>query len=122
NQGLELLKQGTSTNNTEDESAGYSWSEDSDESFERVFKGYERFESESITSKQDGQVLADGLGIDTEFFRQVAHANGRDQLEAKAMNRALYPATLGYFLEEMLNPLATEKDIAATEYFFSTYV
>ena len=38
------------------------------------------------------------------------------------MNTALFPATLGYFMEEMMDPLLTERDIDATRAFFSNFV
>ena len=121
--GFGLLKQGTPTNNTEDEPAGYTWIDDPDESFDRVFKSMEEFEEkDELAEKSDGQKLAESLGIDPGILKKVSNANGRDQLEANAMNRALFPATLGYFMEEMMNPLFRDHDIDATKVFFSHFV
>jgi hypothetical protein len=121
--GFELIKQGTPTNNTEELPAGYSWLDDPDESYERIFKHRENFnETEELEQKSDGERLADALGIDTDVLKLVAHANGKDQLEANAMNKALFPATMGYFMEEMMNPLFTDDDIHQTKQFFSGYV
>ncbi len=121
--GFGLLKQGTPTNNTEDEPAGYSWIDNPDESYDRIFKGSEDFElTEEPAHKTDGQKLADLLGINPAALKHVPNAAGKDQLEANAMNTALFPATLGYFMEEMMDPLFSDKEINDTKKFFSDYV
>lgn len=121
--GFSLLKQGTPTNNTEDLSAGYSWADNADESYGRIFLHLENFsQTGELNKKSDGQKLADYLGIDPDILKNVPNASGSDQLEASAMNTALFPATLGYFMEEMMDPLFTEKDIDATRTFFSNFV
>ncbi len=121
--GFGLIKQGTPTNNTEDKPSGNSWIDDADESYDRLFKKAAYFdEKDEWIEKADGQKLADALGIDGNFLKQVPNANGRDQLEANAMNTALFPATLGYFIEEMMHPLFDDRDIDATKTFFSNFV
>jgi hypothetical protein len=121
--GFGLLKQGTPTNNTEDLPSGYTWIDDPDESYERIFKHREDFnETEDLEARSDGEHLADALGIDTGFLKLVPNANSTDQLEANAMNKALFPATMGYFLEEMMHPLFSESDISNTKTFFANYV
>lgn len=121
--GFELLRQGTPTNNTDDENSGASSVEDPDESFARIFKKSTEFdESDDFATKSDGQKLADLLGIDPGILKKVPHANGSDQLEANAMNTALFPATLGYFMEEMMTPLFTDDLINRTKTFFADYV
>ena len=121
--GFGLLKQGTPTNNTEDLPAGYSWIDDPDDSYERVFKHRENFdETENLELKSDGERFADALGIDPSILKLVPNANGTDQLEANAMNKALFPATMGYFMEEMMHPLFSDSDINDTKQFFASYV
>ncbi len=121
--GFELLKQGTPSNNTEDMPAGHSLSDNGDESFDALFKDKENFSSEDGPDKKsDGEKLADCLGIDPAILKIVNNANGKDQLEAYAMNTALFPATLGYFMDEMMDPLFTDRDIDATKAFFSGFV
>ncbi len=121
--GFGLLKQGTPTNNTEEESAGYSWIDNSDESYDRIFKNTEDYiETTDLEETSDGQKLADSLGIDSSVLKKVPNANGRDQIEANAINKALFPATLGYFMREMMTPLFSEADIDNTRTFFSGYV
>jgi len=62
------------------------------------------------------------LGIDPAVLRNVPNARGTDQMEAAAMNSALFPATLGYFMEEMMHPEFSETDIEATRQFFTGFV
>ena len=122
-EGFALLKQGTPTNNTEDLPAGYSWLDDADESYERIFKKRENFnQTEDLEKKSDGERLADALGINPDVLKLVPNANGTDMLEANAMNKALFPATMGYFMEEMMNPLFSDDDIHQTKRFFSNHV
>jgi hypothetical protein len=121
--GFGLIKQGTPTNNTEDNPSGNSWIDDADESYDRVFKAASSFEEkDEWNEKSDGQKLADSLGIDANILKEVPNASGRDQLEANAINTALFPATLGYFMEEMMHPLFDDRDINATKTFFSNFV
>jgi hypothetical protein len=121
--GFGLVKQGTPSNNTDDDQSGYSWIDNPDESFDRFFKKTESFTNkDDLSEKSDGQKLADYLGIDADVLKNVPNANGTDQSEANAMNTALFPATLGYFMEEMMQPIFAENDIDATKDFFTNYV
>ena len=70
--------------------------------------------------RRDGEWLAEALGIDPSLFHGVPHADGTDQAEARAMNTALWPATWGYFLEEMLS--VSERTIYMIRRFFIDYV
>ena len=121
--GFSLLKQGTPTNNTEELPSGYSWIDDADESYRNLFKDSEAFvPADEPDQKSDGEKLADCLGISDKFLKIVPNANGRDQLEAHAMNTALFPATMGYFMDEMMDPLFSSNEIEATRKFFSKFV
>ncbi|MFN5168103.1 MAG: hypothetical protein ACK5DD_00650 [Cyclobacteriaceae bacterium] len=121
--GFELLSQGTPTNNTEDSPSGYTWAEDPDQSFYTVVKGRNAIDiSLDEKNRQDGKCLADALGIDPEMLNKAAHASGRDQAEAKAMNTALWPATAGFFLEEMMDGLVNPRYIDQARSFFIDYV
>lgn len=122
-QGFSFIPQGTATNNTENGGSGYSWTENPDDSYYRVFKKSQEFtESSEYQMQSDAQRFAECLGINADILQSLPNANGRDQVEAYAMNMALFPATLGYFMEEMMDPLFTENHIEATKKFFSTYV
>lgn len=119
-QGFEFIKQGTPTNNTEEGSSGYSWFENANEAFNRIFKQADNFTVDDDFIKQsDAQRFAECLNIDSTILQGINNANGRDQLEAIAMNSALFPATMGYFLEEMMNPIFSDSDIDNTKEFFT---
>lgn len=121
-EGFAFLKQGTPTNNTEDENSGYSSEEDSDTSYDRIFKGKNRFRiNTSLNQKADGQRFADYLGINPEVLQTIENANSTDGHEASMMNQALFPATMGYFMDEMLDTFSSSQ-INFTKNFFNKYV
>jgi hypothetical protein len=128
--GFSLLPQGTPTNNTERNGAGFSRADDADASFDDNFlKANQGSGADSLFAetddpllKRDGQWLAEFLGIDTEVLKKVRHSDGTDQSEAKAMNIALWPATLGYMMDTMMRPVFDEDTIESTRYFFNHFV
>jgi hypothetical protein len=120
--GFGLLPQGTPTNNTEEDS-GFTRRENADESYDIVFNKKDAFtESNDPWQKRDGQWLAEYLGLDVEFFKQIPNAGGNDQGEGRAMNTALWPATLGNFMDEMMDTVFSDDDIVKTRNFFNSYV
>ncbi|MEM9192388.1 MAG: hypothetical protein AAGF12_24650 [Myxococcota bacterium] len=121
--GLSILPQGTPTNNTDEADAGYTWVDDPDASFDRVFGDASTFPlSDDPLQKRDGQWLAEILGLDPAAFRTVGHADGLDQAHARAMNTALFPATLGYYLDAMLDGEIDTSTIERVRQFFVRYV
>ncbi len=123
--GLSLLPQGTPTNNTEDDSSGFSHLDDPDAAFDDYFKSETAdlfVKPDEWAKKRDGQWLAELLGIDREVLKKTAHADGTDQVEARAMNIALWPATLGYMMETMLHPVFDTRTVEKTRWFFNNYV
>lgn len=128
--GFSLLPQGTSTNNTERDGAGFSRADDADASFDDYFlKANQGSGADSLFAeiddpllKHDGQWLAEFLGIDTDVLKKVRHSDRTDQCEAKAMNIALWPATLGYMMDTMMRPVFNEDTIESTRWFFNRFV
>jgi len=132
--GFGLLPQGTPTNNVENESSGHSSSEDddADASFDVFFGDKGDFtETSNWTEKTDGQWLAEWLGISSEALQSTLHADGRDQIHARAMNTALWPATMGYMMDTMMrqvfdaNPQTANFDdnaVLFTRWFFTHFV
>ena len=55
--------------------------------------------------KSDGLLLAEALGIDAAMLQTIPNADGKDQAQACAMNAALWPATLGYWMDTQLRPV-----------------
>ena len=121
--GFGLVPQGSATNNTEGDGAAFSWIDDADTSFDVVFKGKDAYaETTDLFERRDGEWLAEALSLEGTLLKRIPHGGGRDQGEARAMNVALWSATLGYALEEMLAPVFTPADIARTKEFFCTFV
>lgn len=108
--GFSLVPQGTATNNTEEGGSGRSQWEDPEEAYARYHEPSTELDPTAPALKRDGRHLADWLGIEPEAAGLVTAQSyyGRDQLEARAMHSALWNATLGYFLESMVAPLATD--------------
>jgi hypothetical protein len=121
--GLSLLPQGTPTNNTEEGGSGYTSADDADDTFELYVKG---IQGTTLTpddlAKSDGQHLGEALGIDLDLALRLPNASGTDQTEAKAMNYALFPATLGYMMTNMIKPGPDLDDQAFIRRFFAHFV
>lgn len=122
--GFSLVPQGTPTNNTEGVPAADGRDDAAAEAmYDVLFTAEHRLESTPEWDKrQDGQWLADALGIDPSLFQDVAHASSRDFAEARAVNRLLWPATLGYTMETMLHPMFGAETVDATRWFFTHFV
>ena len=121
--GLSILKQGTPTNNSEDDDSGYSWRHDPDESFDIYFdKSSPKPDPTDWFSKTDGRWLAELLGIHPITLQAVENYYRTDITEAKAMQRALWPATMGHFMDSMMNPVFSKDTIELTRLFCTRYV
>lgn len=121
--GLSILRQGTPTNNTDKAAAGYHWQEDSDVSFNHYFMPTSAdTTAPAWTQHTDGQWLAECLGIDAAKINAIENSTATEHTDAKAMNIALWPATLGYFMESMMSPVFSEEVIQQTRTFFTHYV
>jgi hypothetical protein len=119
--GIAIVPQGTPTNNTEAAGSGFSRLDDPNESLED--RKAPLFTSDSDwLDKKDGQWLAEYLGVDPALFANTHHAGSTDQLTARAMNAALWPATLGYWMESMMAPAFTADVVEQTREFFNRHV
>jgi hypothetical protein len=118
--GMAMVPQGTPTNNTEGTSSGVQRVDDPDESFDD--SNAPLFADANWLDKRDGQWLAEYLGIDPVLLQHTHGAGGTDQGAARAMNEALWPATLGYWMETMMAPVFSREAIDATRAFFNRYV
>ena len=101
--GCSLVPQGTPTNNTETVDSGYSRE---DLGFQTSF-ALEREKHEVTSDPKDGEPddgaqMAIALGLDFEDLSCLRHANGHDHRHASNFNRVLWPATVGYFLDQFL--------------------
>lgn len=114
--GMALLGQGTPTNNTGLAPAGYPPPSDAAYSF-AIERG------EPLTRQgSDGTLLAGALGVPTETLSHIDGAGRGEQRAAAAMARALWPATLGYYLEQMMAPAASADLIRQVRRHFEEHV
>jgi hypothetical protein len=121
--GFELLPQGTPTNNTENESTSFNVHGDPDASFTTGFREQPAFTIEADPLlRRDGEWFAQLLGISPSLAQRIPNAGGRDQADARAMNLALWPGTLGYMMRTMMAPVFADGDIDATRSYFTRYV
>jgi len=119
--GLSVLPQGRPTNNAAGDRSAYRWIEDSDVSFDHYF-GTPPPDPTDWFSKSDGRWLAELLGLDPGVLATVPFYGRTDIADAKAMNVALWPGTLGYFMESMLHPLLEDETVRRTREFFVRHV
>ncbi len=122
--GFSILPQGVATNNTEDSKSGYSETEDADEAYERYHSVATPDDPTEETKKLDGRWLAEllGIGIEDSSLNLTAGYYQRDQCEARAMNTALWNATIGYFMESMLTPVFSDWQRNLTRWFLINHV
>jgi hypothetical protein len=119
--GLAIVPQGTPTNNTEATGSGFSRIDNPDESFDDLRQPLFAPTSD-WRDKKDGQWVAEYVGIDSGLFRHLHQAGASDQAAARATNIALWPATLGYWMEAMMTPIFGPEVIERTRDFFNQYV
>ncbi|MGF1599105.1 MAG: hypothetical protein ACFCVK_19655 [Acidimicrobiales bacterium] len=112
--GLSVLAQGTPTNNTDRGRSGYSSSDADTDRRHDLELGPVPFEpTGDWAARHDGQVITDALGLDPAVLQRVEGAAGTDHREALAVNDALWPATLGYYLRDLLEvDRSTERAMA----------
>ncbi len=108
-EGMSFLPQGTPTNHTGDLRSGFSTDDaEGDASFETETKETDLDIPTEDLKKTDAQRLAEAWDVGLDRLVLLANAGRSDVAQAKAMNKALWPATLGYFLEELLEIEAGE--------------
>ncbi|NER10047.1 hypothetical protein SAMN06265375_101421 [Muriicola jejuensis] len=125
NSGFRFLPVGTPTNNIQGAPSGYTEREDADDSFDAIFKSADdplQEEHKDWWSGSDRAWFNTLLGLSKDFLADTAHTNGYDQRQARAINTALWPATLGYFFESMMQPIFTEKEQKDLRHFFNFFV
>ena len=107
--GFSIVPQGAPTNNTDQNGSGYTRNDPFGSTSYIVDANKPLF---ADADDCDGRNLADALGIEYAPLQNIMHSDGRDHREAVAMNKALYPGTLGYYFGTMMQPLfdATAQD------------
>lgn len=111
--GFAFVRQGTPTNNTSAARSGFP----PPDLGEANSFAIERGNSLNVPGG-NGPLFARALGLPTELMNHVEGANLTEQQNARAMNNALWPCTLGYFLKHMMEPVFTDVDIGEARRFF----
>lgn len=115
--GLAFVPQGTPTNNTRSGPSGYP-PPDSDGA---VSFAVERGNPLAWRGS-DGECFMTALGLPSRVADHIAGADRDEERTARAMAEALWPATLGYFLEQMMAPVFDEEAIQEARHHFTDYV
>jgi len=119
--GLTLLRQGTATNNMDGQGSGYSVNDALNETKEVT--GEDASSATPAAADTDGRILATAIGISYDnTLKDVFNADATDYREAVAMNRALYPATLGYYFDSLLPVLPEASRQRLREFFINNVV
>ena len=117
--GFALVRQGTPTNNTDNDSSGFGLTDPQAEQSYFTETGPPLFDpTGDPANATDGHRLADYLGLEYETLQHITNADGTDHVEAVAMNKALYAGTLGYYLTTMLNDVMSNATIAQVRALF----
>ncbi len=114
--GLAFVAQGTATNNSGERRSDYP-AATPDAASLAVARGPGRAGPDT-----DGGRLAAALGIDAAAFDHVARAGADEQRAARAMVEALWPATVGYFLDQIPAPEVGPDTIAAVRAWMRDWV
>lgn len=121
--GLEYLPVGTATNNTDEVKSPYkALDNDIDAAYDLFFAGqppiYLTVNDTNELSITDGQFFRDALGLPSEELANlIRHHDKKDIAQGRAMNRALYNATLKYYFKVMVPNLFNDNDIDRTMLF-----
>jgi hypothetical protein len=111
--GIAFVPQGSPTNNTSDASSAYSVK---DPGYDISF-AVEREAPLAAAPDADGPVVATLLGIPPATFDHVRYADGHGVRNGRDMLTALWPGTLGYFLEQLLTPVLGPASLASARTF-----
>jgi hypothetical protein len=119
-QGLSFVAQGTPTNNTPEVPSGFS---SLDPGYEASYQ-LERAPPLRAGDGSNGEAMARALGLSLDVFAHVRGADGAEQRDAYHMNTALWRATWGYFLEQMMagGGAPSEEAIRRGREHFASYV
>ncbi len=105
--GFSLVAQGAPTNNTPDASSAYSRK---DQDYEISF-AVERDHPLNTDVNADGNAFASLIGIDPNSVAHIGIANGTNIRNGSDMFTALWPATFGYLLSQMMAEVFTPAQI-----------
>jgi hypothetical protein len=117
--GVELLRRGTSTNNSTAQRSGFGAADIGHEASFGVERGTPLTSAGDAT---DGSRLAAALGVRADAFAHVAGAGGLVAAVEHDMNAGLWTSTVGYFLDQRLRGVVIDADLRAVRRHFIGYV
>ncbi|SFT99700.1 hypothetical protein SAMN04489724_3273 [Algoriphagus locisalis] len=126
--GLEYLPTGTATNNTENVKSPYrALDNDLDGAFDLFFAEQSpsypnSFSTTNELEISDGQFFKEAVGLPNDIADFIRNNGKRDICNGRAMNRALFNATLKYYFNVMVNNLLENFDINQTMLFMLHHV
>jgi hypothetical protein len=115
--GLAFVKQGTPTNNTSGQPSGFPPPDPNG----AISFAVER-NDQKLTADSDGVRFMQALGLGPDAAAHLANAGITEQVPAQAMNQALFPVTMGYFLEQMMAPQFGNNVVDAAREFFQEHL
>ena len=115
--GLAFVRQGTPTNNTQAAPSGYP---PADPAGARSF-AVERNETRVVIGR-DGERFANAFGIPSATLKHIERSDADEQAGARAMCAVLWPATFGYFFEELLFTDDHDEEVDAFRDYFIDHV
>ena len=116
------MPQGAPAHNSTGVESGHTAFDDPDQSFNDRKARPLFTPTTDPNQKRDGQWLAEVLGIDPALAATLHGSNGVDQMEGRAMRRAMWPATIGYWMDKLLAPVFSDDAIASTRAYFIDHV
>jgi hypothetical protein len=120
--GLAIVPQGAPAHNSTGVESGHTAFDDPDQSFNDRKARPLFTPTTDPNQKRDGQWLAEVLGIDPALAATLQGGDGVDQMEGRAMRRAMWPATIGYWMDKLLAPVFSDDTVASTRAYFIDHV
>ncbi|HET7543089.1 MAG TPA: hypothetical protein VFK05_24620 [Polyangiaceae bacterium] len=124
--GMAIVPQGTATNNMKDKPTGYPVKDNAGEfsfGIERQNAPLDReFSHHCLPFGTDGWALSMALGVPSGVFSNIDRAYKFEIDHARSMNEAVWPATIGYFMQHMMQPIFTAAQIADAKDYFRSFV
>lgn len=115
--GIALIPQGAPTNNTSDAASAFT----TDDPDQAISFAVETGPDLTADPAADGPLLARALGLPAETFAHVRHADGHGEQNSADMLMAAWPATFGYFLDQMMSPqLSADEQDAVRSFALAT--
>ena len=105
-----IVPQGTPTNNTEAQRSGFASRDADHQNSLALLRGEPQYPVKGeVQDQADGQRLTTAFGLAPEALQRTANAGGQEEQLARAMMTVLWPTTLGYYLEQIMQDVVSEE-------------